>query len=59
MITGVTEEIMRLEHVAWECEEHNPHNLDIPYMKEAARLLRAYRDLHTDILPLPPFSPPR
>lgn len=53
----VTDEILRLEYTAWQCRKSNPFNLDIPYMEEAARLLRAYRDLHTDLKPLPPFDP--
>lgn len=58
MINGITEEIQRLEYTAWQCRGSNPHNLDIPYMDEAARLLRAYRDLHVEFKPLPPFNRP-
>lgn len=59
MIDGVTNEIKRLEYVAWECSVGgNPHNLDIEYMREAAKHLRAYRDLHPEYVPLPPFVPP-
>jgi len=58
MLIGITDEIKRLEYVAWECEQNNPHNLDITYMKRAAKALRAYRSLHSGLPPLPPFKPP-
>jgi hypothetical protein len=58
MITGITEEIERLEYTAWVCRRRNPHYLDIEFMDKAAKALRAYRDLHPEFKKLPPFEPP-
>lgn len=58
MIGIVTAEIERLEYTAWQCRIANPHGLDIEYMEDAARILRAYRDLHPEYKQLPAFEPP-